>query len=223
MKLIDHGKGDRGMEELLKEVFNELREIKDHMVTRQEFEQILEEKSEETKSVFAEEMKRVADAFETVAVSAAAATKEQLENKVEAGDVLLKSLIDGLENRMNQRFENLENRLDGLENRFDGLENRFERLESRFEGLETRMNQRFEGLEHRMEGLENGMKQVLQGIEFLANNQQTTAEILDAFVARFEYQDELNKLLNERIKKQEEQTYFIRRKLKELGGDLDAR
>jgi BMFP domain-containing protein YqiC len=122
------------MEELLKDILNELRDIKNNMVTRQDLEEKLEQKSEETKSALIEELKRVADTLETIAVGEAAVTKEKLEDKVEAGDMVLKSLIDGLENRASQRFDSLENRFDNLENRFDRLEDMTKQV---LEGIKT--------------------------------------------------------------------------------------
>ena len=59
-------------------------------------------------------------------------TKEDLN----AIDMIVKSNIQGLENRM----DGLENRMDGLENKMDRLENKMDRLENRVSGLENRVS-----------------------------------------------------------------------------------
>lgn len=46
-------------------------------------------------------------------------TAVSLEHKQESGDVLLKSLIDGLEDRMNLRFDLVDQRFDKVENQLE--------------------------------------------------------------------------------------------------------
>lgn len=48
-------------------------------------------------------------------------TAVSLEHKQESGDVLLKSIIDGLEYRMNQRFDNVENQLVTIQTNMNNL------------------------------------------------------------------------------------------------------
>lgn len=66
------------------------------------------------KMATSEDVQKVAETLENIAVEEVAAAREKLEDRDDARDVLLKSLIDGLENRMTDRFESLENRFDAL-------------------------------------------------------------------------------------------------------------
>lgn len=62
-------------------------------------------------------------------------------------DVATKRDLDALEERMNLRFEFVDQRFDRLEERFD---QRFELVDQRFEALEERFDQRFETSEHKL-------------------------------------------------------------------------
>ena len=61
-------------------------------------------------------------------------------------DVATKRDLDALEERMNLRFDLVEQRFDLVEQRFDLVEQRFGMVDGRFEGME----QRFETLEQKL-------------------------------------------------------------------------
>lgn len=62
-----------------------------------------------------EEVMKVADTLQSITTETAAA----VEQKAEANDVLLKSLLDGLENRLTAKIDNLENKMDSLGEKID--------------------------------------------------------------------------------------------------------
>ena len=71
--------------------------------------------------------------------------------------------------RLDSRFDGLDDRFDRLEGRFDGLDSRFDRLEGRFDGLEGRvdgLDSRFDRtdsrigvLEAQVDGLRSDMRE----------------------------------------------------------------
>jgi hypothetical protein len=151
------------MEDLLKQILNKLHTIEDHMknlATRQE----VEEAVIETKESLIEEMKRVAHTLETIAVGEAAVTAEKLEDKVEAGDMILKSLIDGLEVRLKEEIKEVK----------------------------------------------SDVKEILQGIRAIVENQQATSKILFAYSDKFEKQDDMLELINRELLDQLKSWRFVR-------------
>lgn len=77
-----------------------------------------------------EEFKQVVTTLETIVEGEVSASKEKVEDKAEAGDMLLKSLLDGLETRINRKFGVIEtNQLTIMEN-INGL---LEKLDKKFE------------------------------------------------------------------------------------------
>lgn len=62
--------------------------------------------------------------------------------------------------RIDRRFERVEERIDTLEERID---KRFERIEERVDTLEERMNKRIDGVEDRIASLEKGQAR-LEGL-----------------------------------------------------------
>lgn len=78
--------------------------------------------------------------------------------------------------RLEGRFDNLENRFDKLEGRFDNLENRFDKLEGRFDNLENR----FDKLEDKSNRLENRFDKLEVEIDIIKIQQQENTQILRA-------------------------------------------
>lgn len=62
--------------------------------------------------------------------------------------------LEGLERRMEPRFQGMEGRFDRMEGRFDRMEDRFDRMEERFDRMEERFEDRFERLAERIDRMQ---------------------------------------------------------------------
>lgn len=142
------------MEDLLRQLIQQLDDISKNMVTKEDIKHL----------ATAEEVGRVAETLEMIATGEVAAAKAQVEDKIDARDVLTKSLIDGLESRINAKLE--------------------------------------------------------EGFRSIAESQEKILKTMGMFIEKFEQQDDLNDLVDKRLKEQERSTLQIRRRLKELGGDV---
>ena len=69
----------------------------------------------------------------TVAITAQVATKADL--------IELRAAINALEERFEQRFEQVDQRFEQVDKRFEQVERRFERVEQRVDDLQTAMHQ----------------------------------------------------------------------------------
>lgn len=145
--------------EKLNAISNDITDIKEKMATR-------------------EEVKAVANSLEMIATGEVAATRTNLEDKIESGDVLNKSLIDGLENRLTEVIE---------------------------EGFDR---------------MEQGIGNLSQVTVTILENQQNTANVLNMLLERFETQDEIINLFDQRLKKLENTTRNLRQAIRKLGGDV---
>lgn len=83
------------MEELLKQILSKMDEMSRNMVTKEDIKHL----------ATAEEVGKVAETLEMIATGEVAVAREKLEDKIDARDVLNKSLIDGLESRLNEKFD----------------------------------------------------------------------------------------------------------------------
>lgn len=163
------------MEEILNEILGKLEKITKDM-----------DEVKETLSTLAthEEVGRVAETLQLIATGEVAATRANLEDKIDARDVLNKSLIDGLEDRLTKELREV-----------------FKEVREGFK--ETR----------------EGFGQLSQGIEILSSNQKHIADVLNVFIDRFERQDDLMNLFDQRLKEQEWTTRQLRKAISKLGGD----
>jgi archaellum component FlaC len=71
-----------------------------------------------------------------------------LENRIATAETAILNEIRDLSNRMDRRFERVENRLNGVEDRVGGVENRLNGVEDRVGGVENRLA----GVEDRLSG-----------------------------------------------------------------------
>jgi chromosome segregation ATPase len=125
---------------------------------------------------------------------------DRLESQI--GQVL--QAMTGMESRINDRMDGLENRMTGLENHMDGLDNRMDGLENRMTGLESNMNDHMTGLENRindrMSVLETTLSATMRGG---FNSLRATVNDIDIDLARVEQRAEDNarkfRRLNQRI------------------------
>lgn len=69
-----------------------------------------------------EEVMKVSDTLQSITTETAAA----VEHKAEANDVLLKSLLDGLENRLTAKINQLDGKLDQVGSKIDKLEEKID-------------------------------------------------------------------------------------------------
>ena len=65
---------------------------------------------------------------------------------------LLRNMIgEVVEEKVNPKFEAIDQRLDAVDRRLDAVDRRFEAVDQRFETLESKIDQRFEAFEAKME------------------------------------------------------------------------
>lgn len=89
------------------------------------------------------------------------------------------------------------------------------------DGLENRLTEKMEeGFNRLTETMEEGFDRISQAISVLANNQNQISEVMKVFLERFEAQDEVISLFDQRLKMQEQATHNLRKAIKKLGGDV---
>lgn len=114
-------------------------------------------------------------------------TAISLEHKQESGDVLLKALIDGLEDRINQQFDMVDQRLKSLEHQFN---QRFEELDTRLEAMEQRLvkvKTDLKEMGHRFDRVENQLQEQSQ---FMVSLQQSMNNLTQILFENIKQQDE---------------------------------
>jgi hypothetical protein len=87
----------------------------------------------------------------------AAETLMEMLPPVGWADVATKRDLDALEDRMNLRFELLDQRFEMVDQRFEMVDQRFEALEQRFAAIDQRfeaIDQRFEAIDQRFEAID---------------------------------------------------------------------
>jgi polyhydroxyalkanoate synthesis regulator phasin len=135
-----------------------------------------------------EDVMHVADTLTTITEHVAVS----LEDKREAGDVLLKSLIDGLENRLTERFDRLENTL----------------------------NERFIFLSQQIESLAGSVGTLGEAVKtgFNHTNEQfgQVSKIMESWVEKQKMVDNELRFHLQRIVNSEKKTEEIERRVKDL-------
>jgi hypothetical protein len=102
----------------MEEILKRLDAIESKMATKEDLEGLATKEDLEDLAT-RQDVMHVSDTLQTINEEVATT----LEHRQEAGDVLLKSMIDGLRNEMNSRFDQVDQRFDILEERFQSMHN----------------------------------------------------------------------------------------------------
>ena len=88
----------------------------------------------------------------------------------------LRSLILGLDTKIDRRFDSLEQRTDGLEQRIDGIEKRIDKLETTIQLGFTEVKGEFKRIDERINGVEKRLDDTRVTLESKINDTRVALE-----------------------------------------------
>ena len=114
-------------------------------------------------------------------------------------------LLEGMNQRFEKRFDDIDQRFEAMDRRFESIDQRFEKIDERLDAIDRRfetIDQRFEDMDHRLDGMDRRMT---EGFEVARQERASLGQKLDVIQAQVVYNSERNTALAD-IK--EEQRYY---------------
>ena len=114
--------------------------------------------------------------------------------------------LDGIEKRldaMDRRMDGIEKRLDNVEKRLDNVEKRLDNVEKRLDNVEMRLDT----VDKRLDGVDRRLDETYSIVKALREYQEISIAQMDNFdhqKATFEYVDEVNAKMDERVTRLEQ-------------------
>ncbi|RAL26494.1 hypothetical protein [Thermoflavimicrobium daqui] len=135
-----------------------------------------------------------------------------VDDKTEANYVVLKSLLDGMENRINSKFQQIDTKFEQTDTKFAQIDARFEQIDARFEQIDARFEQidaRFEQIDARFEQIDARFEQIDARFEQI----DSRFEQIDA---KFEQIDTRFEQIDAKFEQVDAQFHMVFQQLKQL-------